>query len=567
MHTAGRWILGGVAAMTATNGYLIDWNRTHLFNPNWPPHATFRNARTMLLGASLGTSALYSLRKGNTEMAALLPAMFWASQAGSSVFPNTGGLESEFSDRVPKVRGVRMNEATFSAAMLALTAIGYGLARQRADASAHEPGGIPRETNLDSTLALLSEGYTFISRRSRRFGSDLFETRLMLRKAVCMTGAEAAETFYQPDRFTRQRALPPTTLMLLQDTGSVQLLDGDAHRHRKQMFMSLMSRESISRLTELVEARWRARIPIWESRDEVVLHDEAREILCSAVLEWAGIPLAEHEVEQRTREFGAMIDGAGAVGPRNWRGMLLRTRTERWAKDIIERVRSGALDVPEGSAAHAIAWHGELDGELLDRDDAAVELINVLRPTVAVARYIAFAALALHEHPWSRERLQTGDDDDLEAFAQEVRRFYPFFPFVGGRARYPFDWRGHHFDEGSWVLLDLYGTNHDSRIWPRPDDFRPERFLGWDGNAYTFIPQGGGDYFTGHRCPGEWIAIELTKTATRLLTTEMHYDMPTQDLSIDLSRMPAIPKSHVVIANVRRRLQEHVARAQPAPGL
>ena len=30
---------------------------------------------------------------------------------------------------------------------------------------------------------------------------------------------------------------------------------------------------------------------------------------------------------------------------------------------------------------------------------AAVELLNVLRPTVAVDRFIVFAALALHRHP------------------------------------------------------------------------------------------------------------------------------------------------------------------------
>ena len=41
------------------------------------------------------------------------------------------------------------------------------------------------------------------------------------------------------------------------------------------------------------------------------------------------------------------------------------------------------------------------------------------------------------------------------------------------------------------------------------------------------------------------------KTAVRLLTTEVRYDVPDQDLSIDLSRMPAQPKSRFVIRNAR----------------
>jgi fatty-acid peroxygenase len=274
--------------------------------------------------------------------------------------------------------------------------------------------------------------------------------------------------------------------------------------------------------------------------------------LCRAVCQWAGAPLSESEAAQRTRELSAMVRGAGAVGPRNWRGLLLRARTERWARDLITQIREGKRDPPEGSAARVIAHYRDLGGEPLDAATAAVELINILRPTVAVAWFITLAAVALHEYPECRRELQTGDEDYLEWFAQEVRRFYPFFPFIGGRARVEFDWRGHHFAKGTWVLLDLYGTDHDARIWETPDAFKPERFRDWNGGAFNFIPQGGGDYDHDHRCPGEWITIELIKIAVRLLTTAMRYDVPRQDLRIDLSRIPALPASRFVIQNVRR---------------
>ncbi|HZY64935.1 MAG TPA: cytochrome P450 [Rubrobacteraceae bacterium] len=102
------------------------------------------------------------------------------------------------------------------------------------------------------------------------------------------------------------------------------------------------------------------------------------------------------------------------------------------------------------------------------------------------------------------------------------------------------------------MLLDLYGTNRDARIWEEPHAFRPERFRDWDGSAFNFIPQGGGDHNNGHRCPGEWITIKLTERPARLLATAVRYDVPEQDLGIDLSRMPAIPRSRFVISNVRR---------------
>ena len=136
-------------------------------------------------------------------------------------------------------------------------------------------------------------------------------------------------------------------------------------------------------------------------------------------------------------------------------------------------------------------------------------------------------------------------------FVQEVRRFYPFFPLVGGRVMEPFEWRGHRFGRNDWVLLDLYGTNHDPRTWKDPGRFDPERFVGWDGSPFNFIPQGGGDFGRDHRCAGEWITIELIKRAVRMLTTAMRYDVPRQDLDVPMSRLPTMPNSGFAIAEVK----------------
>jgi fatty-acid peroxygenase len=72
-------------------------------------------------------------------------------------------------------------------------------------------------------------------------------------------------------------------------------------------------------------------------------------------------------------------------------------------------MRSGELAPPEGSALQVISAHRALDGELLPPGVAAVELLNVLRPTVAVALYVTFAAHALHQYPECRERIAAGE--------------------------------------------------------------------------------------------------------------------------------------------------------------
>lgn len=409
----------------------------------------------------------------------------------------------------------------------------------------------PHDRGFDSSLEFLSQGYDFISQRCARYQSDVFQTRLALQPVICTLGEEAAAMFYHRDRFTRRGAVPPTVVRLLQDLGSVQTLDGRVHRHRKQMFMSLMESESIQNLADLMAHYWRDRLPKWQQKNEITLHLEAREILCQAGCHWAGIPLTEQETQQRTREFAAMIHGSGSFGLGSLQGLLLRQRTERWARQIITAVRDDNVTVPEGSAVQIIANHRDLNGKLLDTKVAAVELINLLRPMVAIARWITFAALALHNYPQWQSKLPANEGNDLEYFVHEVRRYYPFFPAVAGRVCQEFDWRGEHFREGTIVLLDLYGTNRDARIWGQPDTFQPERFQNWNGSAFNFIPQGGGDYLQGHRCPGEWISIELTKVAVNLLVSAIQYEVPEQNLTIDRTKLPAIPQSRMVLSKLK----------------
>ena len=205
---------------------------------------------------------------------------------------------------------------------------------------------IPRERALDSSLALLSEGYLFVSNRCRQLESDLFRTRLMLSEVYCALGEEAAEVFYHPGRFTRRGALPVTVLTLLQDRGSVATLDREVHRHRKTMFMRLMTPDSLRSMGAAFERAWRARYASWRGMPEIVLQEEVEEILCRAVCEWAGVPLPDEAVPRRARELSAMIEGAGSVGGRNLRGQLLRARTERWMRRLVEEARSGRSPAP-----------------------------------------------------------------------------------------------------------------------------------------------------------------------------------------------------------------------------
>jgi fatty-acid peroxygenase len=414
---------------------------------------------------------------------------------------------------------------------------------------------IPQERAIDSTPALLAEGYEFVSNRCRRHGSDVFQARIDLQPTICMRGRDAAELFYDTTRFQRSGAAPRRLRRTLFGEGGVQGMDDEAHRHRKALFLDLLGPERIRPLVARVDEQWRASLPAWERAGGVTVHEEAGRLLTDAVHRWVGIELERAEIEQRRCELQALIVGGAGLGPDYLRGRIQRIRAERRLARLVTRVRRGETPAPDGSALQRIARHRELDRRPLATRVAAVELLNVLRPTVAVDRFITFVVLALHEHPRWMPRLRaavaTDDDGELERFVLEVRRYYPFFPFVAARVRRDFTWRGLRFPAGQRVLLDLYATDRDPDVWDHPHRFDPDRFQHIEDDPFAMIPQGGGDHATGHRCAGEWLTNALMAVATRIFVSAITYEVPEQDLRLRRGYVPALPPTGLRIEGVR----------------
>jgi len=345
---------------------------------------------------------------------------------------------------------------------------------------------IPRDEHLESSLALLGEGYPFIRARCQRLHSNLFQTRLLMQNTICLSGQEAARLFYDERYLQRDKAMPRMLKKTLIGEGGVQGLDGEAHRHRKRMFMQLLDSAAVDEVVRLTEQGWRRAIGEWQARSDIELMSEVQTILTDSVCRWAGVPLSSAELPERRDQLAAMIDGAGGIGARHWAARKARREAEIWLQQLIKQARSGELQAAPTTALMVVAHHRNLDGSRLDSRVAAVELLNLLRPTVAVSYFIIYGALELLAHPQWRERLRS-DDAMFEPFAQEVRRLHAFFPFTAARVREGFEWQGYHFPAGTRVMLDLWGTNREASRWSEPDAFQPERFVDWQGNAFSFV--------------------------------------------------------------------------------
>lgn len=393
-------------------------------------------------------------------------------------------------------------------------------------------------------MPLLLQGYGWLPSRLRRSKGDIVQTRLMGMRAVGLRGPDAARFFYDEDNVRRETALPEPVLSTLFGHHAVHTLDGGDHRRRKELFLPLTGEETVRELVDEVCRAWDDTVAGWRAGRPVVLFDEAAHILTRGVCRWAGVPLGDREVAGTAADLVAMVDGFATASPRHVRARLARRRQENRLARLVRDARAGAFEAR--SALRAVSEHRDADGTLLDPRTAAVELLNMIRPTVAVSWFVAFSAHALQQWPAHREALRAGDDAFAEAFAHEVRRFYPFAPFVAGRAARDLTWHAEQIPRGAMVMIDVFGQHHDPAMWDNPYTFDPRRFVGHPPGVFDLIPQGGGDPATGHRCPGEPVTVALL-AAVAVRLARLDYDVPEQDLSISLRRMPTRPRSGFVL--------------------
>ena len=131
-----RWVLTGAAVGTIVGTGRADLNDTHVFNPEWPPHARFHGAAGWGTVSAAQLLALWLIwrpaastaeRDLAVTTAALLPTIAWAPFFAALATPGTA--VEDHPGHLPRIAGVPLNliPATL---VPAVAALGYLLHRR-----------------------------------------------------------------------------------------------------------------------------------------------------------------------------------------------------------------------------------------------------------------------------------------------------------------------------------------------------------------------------------------------------------------------------------------------------
>lgn len=385
----------------------------------------------------------------------------------------------------------------------------------------------------DLAVALVRHGYRAVARaRERTTGEDDLPATLLGRPCLVLRSEEGVRAFYDESLVRRSGAVPPALKGLLFGRGAVHGLDDAEHSRRKRLLRDVVDDPGTDPVVEDSVSRLADRTSRW-ARGGPRVFDELMSTYGAAVLAWAGLEPTLEEQRWVPEELARIVDGFGGSVPAYPRAWVARRRTDRWLAARVADVRAGRMRPRDGSALQV------LSRAPLPEQVAAVELGNVVRPTVAVAWLGTSAALHLAHLPqWRGSLAAPGGGRHRLAFAQEVRRTTPFVPALAGIARRAATISGHAVAPGDRLVLDVWGVDTDPSRWQAPEVFDPARFVGWSPGAFDLVPQGGGEV-SGHRCPGESLTLRLLAGTVGVLARARYRVAGTA--GFDLTRMPTLP--------------------------
>ena len=302
----------------------------------------------------------------------------------------------------------------------------------------------PSEPRLAQMMQWISRPMTYATRQRDRYG-DAFTANIDERPWVMLGDPADVRTVFTagPQRTNAGEAneiLRPTL-----GSHSLLLLDGQEHLRQRKLMLPAFHGERIERYRQIMRDATERTVASWPARRPFALRPHTQAITMEVIVR-AVFGVDDAGAMARLREpLRRMLDWAGNPAP------LLLVAMVGPDNPFIRRVIARRYTEPVDRELYALIAQRRRAPDLAERDDVL--------STLLLAR-----------------------DEDGQPMTDVELRDELLTLLVAG----------HELPAGTTVAPCILLVHRREDIYPEPNAFRPERFLGRPPGTYTWIPFGGG---------------------------------------------------------------------------
>jgi len=415
------------------------------------------------------------------------------------------------------------------------------LPRSAAPATTTSPPG-SRLPALAQAVRYARDPLGFLARFQRRYG-DIFTVSFpYFGRIVYVATPELVKEVFtgSPAQFHAGEA-NATVLEPALGPNSVLTLDDEPHIQQRKLLLPPFHGERIHRYGELMRQVTLAEMESWPVGEPFALRPHTQRITLAVIMRAV---FGVHD-EQRLVRFERLIETfAGRVNAVT-AFPVLRRHLGRWspwtrfvrAREALDEFIYEEIALRRAAAGDETAERDDVlslllaarhdDGSPMSDEELRDELVTVLgagHETTATA--LAWALERLLRTPRALARLRdsiaAGEDDYLDATIKETLRARPVIVDVARKLTAPARIGGYELPAGSFVLPAIAALHYREDLFPNPDEFRPERFLGGKADTYVWIPFGGGV----RRCIGAAFAEYEMRVVLRTILERAQLSAP-----------------------------------------
>ena len=380
----------------------------------------------------------------------------------------------------------------------------------------------------------------FLVRYQRRYG-DLFTLSFpYFGRLVYVADPALVKAMFTgpPEQFHAGEA-NATVLEPALGPNSVLTLDEKPHMRQRKLLLPPFHGEQIHRYGETMREATLREMESWPVGEPFALRPHAQRITLAVIMKAV---FGVHD-ERRLARFERLIERFSErvsavlafpvlrrnLGPWSPWARFVRTRAaldEFIYEEISLRRASGEGAARDDVLSLLLAARYD-DGSPMSDEELRDELVTFLAAGhETTATGLAWAFERLLRNPPVLERLRAslaaGEDDYLEATVLETLRARPVIVDVARRLTAPARLGEYEIPAGTFVMAAIAALHHREDLFPEPEEFRPERFLGRRPDNYAWIPFGGGV----RRCVGAAFAEYEMRVVLRTILERAELSAP-----------------------------------------
>ena len=393
----------------------------------------------------------------------------------------------------------------------------------------------PTSPRLVQALSFVISRNRTMHRLRERYGSAFTVDSLNLGRMVMLAdAAEVRQLFQTPPE---DADTPDANLGSVLGPGSFFAITGEEHRKQRKLLTPPFHGRRLRAYESLIERETRRETASWpQGRPFAVMPSTMRitlNVILQAVFGAEGDELDElRALLPSLVKVGSVLAvlpvlrrDLGGYGP-GARFRRLRRQYDAVVGRLIDRAAADP-DLAERDDVLAMLLQSRYDdGSAMSRGEIADQLLTLLAAGhETTATTLAWTVERLRRHPQVLDRLVTEGDDLRAATLIEVQRVRPVIEMTSRQVR------AEHLRIGRWtiprgtVVTACISLLHDDEsLFPDPQVFDPDRFVGARADTSGWIPFGGGV----RRCIGAAFATLEMNVVLRTVLSDFTLE-PTND--------------------------------------